>query len=1202
MALDTNIAPYFNDFDEFKNFHQILFRPSFSVQARELTQLQSILRDQIAKFGGHIFKHGSVVIPGNTLSDLQTQYIKLEDTFASVAIDVSTFDGLTVIGETTGVKAVVRAVVAKDSTDPNTLYLSYISGGGANGEYSTFAAGEELYVETSPTTRAQVVATTPSGMGSLAFVKAGTYFINGNFVNVDDQKVIISKYTSTPSCRVLLKISESIVTSNTDSTLLDPASGSYNFSAPGADRLKISLTLTTLPLVDDVTDDYIELMRYNAGVLEMHSRYPKYSELEKSIARRTYDESGDYLVNGFETRIREHKKTLYNNGFDEAGDAGKYVIETLPGKGYINGIEVESIYEQRLEVDKARTSAHVKQNTFSINAFYGRYIYVSGLISQPNYKQRTKVDLYNISASTGGTKIGTLRAVAIDYVAGDPGTTNAVYKLYIDELSLNVGYKIENVGGFRFTGSSTGYGKVVHKLSIPSATLDFTIGEILSSPTATRVATVAYYNRSQGIVFAYKHDATKQIPIKGDTVTGSSGSTPTGSVTSVESVVSRNAPAVFPLPKSYVKSIANVTTYDITYTVWKTLVLTTDASGNALQTITDGVFTTPEVGTTVAIGPSGVVTNDKLSIQTETTFRITGGPLSSTVIVLTQVTKDASTNPATQPKIKTLTTVTLNNVVPAKTISLGKADIFKIVSIHSNGVEVTDSYSLDNGQTDFYYGIGKIKLTRTLPTSNLTIVFEYFEHSGSGDFFSVDSYKTLGIEDDLYVSRVPTYVSSSSSSEFYLANCLDFRPTIGTTGEFTSGGASLIDTLVVDEIVDTTVKYYVPRIDATYLDQDGSIKIAIGIPDEVPQLPKLPSNVAPIARFFVNAYTVNIDDIMMRAIGTFRYRMQDIKKLEGRVKNLEFVTQLNSLETSVVSYNVIDAETGIDRFKSGYLVDNFQQYDSVCNYYLNENRCTFFDHKLSAPVEDFQGNITLMSSSSNYLNVYNYLMLPYTESKFISQNKSSRVTNLNPYMVFSWEGSMTISPASDTWIETQELPTIFNTSTVSAPTETRVVRVRRRVRPTPVRNTSNPPTPPAPSTPPRVTPAPTPTIIVVTPRNIPIPIPLPVPIPLIATIRVQAWARDLGLVNLNNPSDPNWNTRVFVTVPANIGSQVNRVIADWMAEAATGVPFNTSQKWASTITALGTALSNATSVRTASGQAFTTTRVATPAQIINFWQ
>ena len=56
MALNFNVDPYYDDFDDTKNFHRILFKPGKAVQARELTQAQTILQDQITKFANNIFK------------------------------------------------------------------------------------------------------------------------------------------------------------------------------------------------------------------------------------------------------------------------------------------------------------------------------------------------------------------------------------------------------------------------------------------------------------------------------------------------------------------------------------------------------------------------------------------------------------------------------------------------------------------------------------------------------------------------------------------------------------------------------------------------------------------------------------------------------------------------------------------------------------------------------------------------------------------------------------------------------------------------------------------------------------------------------------------------------------------------------------------------------------------------------------------
>ena len=79
---DLNVAPYYDDFNESKNFHRVLFRPGFAVQARELTQLQSILQNQIERFGSHIFQEGTVVLPGGISINNNYTNIQLSTAFA----------------------------------------------------------------------------------------------------------------------------------------------------------------------------------------------------------------------------------------------------------------------------------------------------------------------------------------------------------------------------------------------------------------------------------------------------------------------------------------------------------------------------------------------------------------------------------------------------------------------------------------------------------------------------------------------------------------------------------------------------------------------------------------------------------------------------------------------------------------------------------------------------------------------------------------------------------------------------------------------------------------------------------------------------------------------------------------------------------------------------------------------------------------
>ena len=125
---DLNVSPYYDDFSEDSLFHRVLFRPAYSVQARELTQMQTILQNQIERLGSHFFKEGAVVIPGQTGFDITYSYVKLQTTF-TVSGTTHTAEnfrtslvGVKLTGATTGVIAKVIDTSAADGSD-DLLYL-----------------------------------------------------------------------------------------------------------------------------------------------------------------------------------------------------------------------------------------------------------------------------------------------------------------------------------------------------------------------------------------------------------------------------------------------------------------------------------------------------------------------------------------------------------------------------------------------------------------------------------------------------------------------------------------------------------------------------------------------------------------------------------------------------------------------------------------------------------------------------------------------------------------------------------------------------------------------------------------------------------------------------------------------------------------------------------------------------------------------
>ena len=238
---DFNLSPYYDDFTESKKFHRILFRPSFAVQARELTQSQTQLQNQIERVSDHLFDKGAMIIPGEIGYDLDYYAVKLTSLGSGNTLAQFT-NGTVLTGGSSGVKAEVVNTVATDGTDPDTLFVKYRDSGTSK-TATSFSDGETITGTNSASVSLSAVVNS-TATGCAAEVQEGIYYINGFHVQVTNQTIILDKYTNTPSYRVGMTVTESFVTPNDDSSLNDNAAGSSNANAPGAHRFKIDLTLT----------------------------------------------------------------------------------------------------------------------------------------------------------------------------------------------------------------------------------------------------------------------------------------------------------------------------------------------------------------------------------------------------------------------------------------------------------------------------------------------------------------------------------------------------------------------------------------------------------------------------------------------------------------------------------------------------------------------------------------------------------------------------------------------------------------------------------------------------------------------------------------------------------------------------------------------------------------------------------------------
>ena len=392
---NLNVSPYFDDFDANNDYHKVLFKPGVPVQARELTTLQSILQNQIEKFGQHFFKEGAKVIPGNTGYNGLYYCVQLQNTFLGVPVAAyaDQLVGTKITGQTSGVTAVVdKILISQDSERGNiTLYINYLGSSTQNNATQQFSDGESLVTNITISSGllgntsiaagqpfAVTLANNSTATGSSFNIIEGVYFIRGQFVNVQTETLILDQYNNSPNYRVGLFVNEQIINSDIDETLNDNSQGFNNYAAPGADRLKISVSLFKKSLEDYDDNNFVELATIRDGVLQT-VRWPgsSYNLLQDELARRTYNESGDYLITPFDVSVKDSlndnkgNRGIFNfgqftyGGLTPSDDLSVYQIS--PGKAIVRGYEVELISTTFLDVEKPRTTKTLENQSINYN-------------------------------------------------------------------------------------------------------------------------------------------------------------------------------------------------------------------------------------------------------------------------------------------------------------------------------------------------------------------------------------------------------------------------------------------------------------------------------------------------------------------------------------------------------------------------------------------------------------------------------------------------------------------------------------------------------------------------------------------------------------------------------------------------------------------------------------------------------------------
>lgn len=922
---------YRDDYADSDNFHRILFNKGKALQARELTQLQTIIQKQIERFGRNIFKEGATVIPGGTTLNDSYEFVKLDETSYTLPTDTS-IDEETFLGQTSAVRVKVIEKKAATGSDPATLYVSYTNT--LNGTTGTapirLTPGEDLVginTGTVLTVQSTNTSSNPAVGRAVRFsVGKGFYFVNGFFVQAQAQSIILSKYAPSVTVEVGFKVVQDVVTVDDDDGLYDNSGVLLNTTAAGADRYRIKLTLTTRDDVDsDETFVYLAKIR-NSEVLEAATGFDQYNKINELLALRTKEESGNYLVRPF--------KMSYDS---DDSDGSILKLKVSEGTAYVNGYRAHRDIQTVLDVNRARDTLTIENEV--VAADYGNYVVVENLLGIPNFALNDELNLRDNATYASGSTIGSARVRAVD--ANNDGT----YKIYLFKIEMNTGYYIRDI---RSIGkSTTDNGQLVLE---------------------------------NGVAVLKEADKNSLL---------------------------------FKLPQGRPSNIT-----DISFQVQRKFLATTDSAGEvglSLSAIGETFSNTSDW--IVAVDSSGEIVTPTITGAGTTSATITGAPHGSQLEFLAYVNKgQASHRTKTKEETTALKAITTSGGLSY--VDLGVVDVtgYEYIRADSaNGPDIAYKFNLDGGQTDAYYGIGRLVLKSGQSVSgNVAYKIDHFLHSVSGDFFNVNSYSSIPYAD------IPPHTLKDGTI-IDLRDYIDFRPTINSAGTFTGSTARVNELLKPTDLITADVTYYLPRYDKIIINEQGIISVLEGVSSLEPKFKEVPENSLELYRVKMNPYTDTESDMSFQFVETKGYTMADIGKIEKRVDELEELTALNLLELDTNSLEVLDS-AGNNRTKSGFLVDNFvDHYHSLTGN--SEYRASINPQTKSLHPAFVEKNVGLVYDSDNSTNTVikgDNVYIKYDEESYILQDQVSRTENVNPFAAIQFNGTVELSPSSDEWRDTKQ--------------------------------------------------------------------------------------------------------------------------------------------------------------------------------------
>jgi len=919
---DLNTAPYFDDFDLEKQYYRVLFKPSYAVQARELTQLQSILQNQIEQFGDNIFKEGSIIKGCNFTQLADLKFVKLTD---KVDFDISQYVGGVVEeqiggetvevdvsyeleGQVTGLRASVIAATRGFETrapDLNTFFINYLNTNEVD-NFKIFQPGELLHINRIRRVGDQILSTRPedepaetisvtsfaNSTGSSYGIRSsqGIIFQRGHFLFADDQIIIVSKYNSVPDdVSVGYEVKENIKTVIQDNSLYDNAVGSFNENAPGADRLELVPELTVKSTFDaETSSEFFILARYENGSVVQLRDVSQYNVIGEELARRTYEESGDYILDDFKVKALRRNTNLQ--------------ASVGTGTGYVRGFRVENAGERFFNIDPISNTSVQENQPISFN--YGGYVDIKQLSGTVSLDDFSTVNLQSNTSITIGTaivkNITPDRLYLFDVEMSSNNTFNDVSTVVGSSGFIEISPSMKDVSVSEMI-FDTGMFSLKDMNDISLSVRDVTTG--------TEVNDEIVISADTGEDFAVNNDDIVVVDATNTKLELDSVTTSVDNLTLTINVVPGQNPSS-PVTVYFNKRISSADPYDkISKNVFvKVNYDSNDPSDNKIN------VGFPDVYEIVSI-------TDSANTDVTNSFKL-------------------RTNQKDDFYDHSYIEYIPSRPEPADGELIVNMNVFKLVT---------------SGSKQYFFNINSYPSgfdTNKIPA--------YIASSG----------KVYNLRDSLDFRPYADPVSNAD----YDANTAALAPVIDEDIDTTPTFSGTFVTPALNENGLVDYEFYLNRTDVITIDKYGKFALIKG-DENAKSVPPIVDDRLVISEIFVpgfpalspaEANTQNRPDyaVKIKPRGVKNYTMKDIQGIESKIDRLQYYVVLNTLERNTKDLVILD-ENGLDRFKNGIIVDPFNDLSIANMDSVDFNSAIDFTEKSLTPsVKGFPLNLKYKNNSS----------------------------------------------------------------------------------------------------------------------------------------------------------------------------------------------------------------------------------------------